>query len=56
MKNSANIIETTFCNSKDTPKEYLDDAPIMIYRNGEYKPLIEHNKKANKRYRPKKNS
>lgn len=54
VKNSANIMETTFCNPEDCPKEYTQDKTLAVFRNGKWVNILEHNKKTNKKYRHKK--
>lgn len=40
-------------NNVEIPKEYLDDQSIMIYRNGVYINVHEHNKGVDKKWEPK---
>lgn len=53
MKNSANIMETTFCNPKECPKEYLNGAD-MVMRNGQWVNITAHNQRVNRKWKPKK--
>lgn len=54
IKNSANIMETTFCNPKDIPQEYLNDSSRFVIRNGQLVDILQYNKRVKRNWKPRK--